>query len=298
MNSMQAPQQLISVPMRMVSNGTPMSDVFPSSYFFGFDWHQEYRSDYPNHRPRLLHTVSSQQAAMVNALQPGNTALIVVQGPIGPMGLNASGMHQSSSGEMSVGEYLVFGMDEKGKAETVPCGTDSLDTAGDAPPALDRGEAVGDPSPPPVSDAAKSLDSLFVRKALAFRARCDGCGKPLVHYMYGFTTETYQISASTKEKNNLSKAKQATLTQADAEKMDEGKRKVPARTRRSATHTEGRAKKPNKEEPEGTPEHVEKRKQFKAAPTHENPSNSFDNIHFHGLSGIVIVVLFFLQPRL
>ncbi|VDN24269.1 unnamed protein product [Cylicostephanus goldi] len=90
---------------------------------------------------------------------------------------------------MSVGEYLALGMDEKGKAETASCGTDSPDTAGDAPPALDRGDSVDDPSPPPVSDAAKSLESIFVREALAFRARGGGCGKPLVHYMDGFTIE-------------------------------------------------------------------------------------------------------------
>ncbi|CAJ0607422.1 unnamed protein product [Cylicocyclus nassatus] len=86
-------------------------------------------------------------------------------------------------------EYLALGMDEKGKAETASGGTDSSDTAGDAPAALHRGDSVDDPSPPPVSDATKSLESIFVREALAFRARGGGCGKPLVYYMDGFTIE-------------------------------------------------------------------------------------------------------------
>ncbi|VDM66327.1 unnamed protein product [Strongylus vulgaris] len=184
---------------------------------------------------------------MVNALRPGNAALMVVQGPNGPMVLNTSAMHpgmipqnlvpvgiaqgiqgmqsmqsvqrqqqqqhqqqvqqhtkaitsrckkrrpESGSGEMSVGEYLALGMDEKGRADSASCGTESPDMAGDAPPALDRGDSVDDPSPPPVSDAAKSLESIFVREALAFRARGGGCGKPLVHYMDGFTIEESDV---------------------------------------------------------------------------------------------------------
>ncbi|KHJ75303.1 hypothetical protein OESDEN_25081, partial [Oesophagostomum dentatum] len=100
---------------------------------------------------------------------------------------------ESGSGEMSVGEYLALGMDEKGRADSSSCGTDSPDTAGDAPPALDRGDSIDDPSPQPVSDSNKSLETIFVREAMAFRARGGGCGKPLVHYMDGFTIEESDV---------------------------------------------------------------------------------------------------------
>ncbi|EYC00226.1 hypothetical protein Y032_0117g680 [Ancylostoma ceylanicum] len=253
MNSMQAPQQLIPVPMRMVSNGSSMNDgqqapnsiqlmpqFLPANARIG----QNIRfMPHPNDTSNV-HNVASQQAAM-NALRPGNAALMVVQGPNGPMVLNTSAMHpgmipqnlvpvgiaqgiqgmqtmqnvqrqqqqqhqnqqqlqqhaktmasrckkrrpESGSGEMSVGEYLALGMDEKGRADSGSCGTDSPDTAGDAPPALDRGDTIDDSSPQPVTDSAKSLESIFVREALAFRARGGGCGKPLVHYMDGFTIE-------------------------------------------------------------------------------------------------------------
>ncbi|KJH49420.1 hypothetical protein DICVIV_04435 [Dictyocaulus viviparus] len=238
MNSMQAPQQLIPVPMRMVSNGTSINDGQPAPN--------------PNEASNA-HNVTSQQAAMVdttpfvlflNALRPGNAALMVVQGPNGPMVLNTSSMHpglipqnlvqvqiaqgiqgmhtmqtvqrqqqqqqmqqhvktiasrskkrhpESGSGEMSVGEYLALGMDEKGRAESGSCGTDSPDNSADVPPALDRGDSIEISSPQPANDSTKSLDAIFIREALAFRARGGGCGKPLVHYMDGFTIEESDV---------------------------------------------------------------------------------------------------------
>ncbi|VDM80271.1 unnamed protein product, partial [Strongylus vulgaris] len=211
---------------------------------------------------------------------------------------------------MSVGEYLALGMDEKGRADSASCGTESPDMAGDAPPALDRGDSVDDPSPPPVSDAAKSLESIFVREALAFRARGGGCGKPLVHYMDGFTIEESDVpfplaqydkitelvssevlddimpliadidvknkvdEKAAKEKDILGKpTRQATPTKVETE--NESKRKVPARTRRSTNQSEVRNIKPKKEEPENvSEEHFEERKQCKnrrATPVHHPP---------------------------
>ncbi|KIH59464.1 hypothetical protein ANCDUO_10298 [Ancylostoma duodenale] len=218
---------------------------------------------------------------------------------------------ESGSGEMSVGEYLALGMDEKGRADSGSCGTDSPDTAGDAPPALDRGDSIDDSSPQPVTDSAKSLESIFVREALAFRARGGGCGKPLVHYMDGFTIEesdvpfplaqydkiTELVSSEVlddimpliadidvknkteekpaKEKNSPTKpAKAATPTPAVSE--NESKRKVPARSRRSAqTQNEAQSNKPKKEEPDNASEdRTEERKQSKSrrpAPVHHPP---------------------------
>ncbi|EYC00224.1 hypothetical protein Y032_0117g680 [Ancylostoma ceylanicum] len=375
MNSMQAPQQLIPVPMRMVSNGSSMNDgqqapnsiqlmpqFLPANARIG----QNIRfMPHPNDTSNV-HNVASQQAAM-NALRPGNAALMVVQGPNGPMVLNTSAMHpgmipqnlvpvgiaqgiqgmqtmqnvqrqqqqqhqnqqqlqqhaktmasrckkrrpESGSGEMSVGEYLALGMDEKGRADSGSCGTDSPDTAGDAPPALDRGDTIDDSSPQPVTDSAKSLESIFVREALAFRARGGGCGKPLVHYMDGFTIEesdvpfplaqydkiTELVSSEvlddimpliadidvknkteekpSKEKNSPAKpTKAATPTPAVPE--NESKRKVPARSRRSAqTQSEAHPSKPKKEEPDNaTEDRAEERKQSKSrrpAPVHHPP---------------------------
>ncbi|KAK6049955.1 hypothetical protein COOONC_12538 [Cooperia oncophora] len=100
---------------------------------------------------------------------------------------------ESGSGEMSVGEYLALGMDEKGRADSSSCGTDSPDTAGDVPPALDRGDSIDDSSPQPPIDSTKSVEAIFIREALAFRARGGGCGKPLVHYMDGFTIEESDV---------------------------------------------------------------------------------------------------------
>ncbi|KHJ94739.1 hypothetical protein OESDEN_05333 [Oesophagostomum dentatum] len=169
---------------------------------------------------------------------------------------------ESGSGEMSVGEYLALGMDEKGRADSSSCGTDSPDTAGDAPPALDRGDSIDDPSPQPVSDSNKSLETIFVREAMAFRARGGGCGKPLVHYM-----------DAAKEKPNPPKpAKQATPTTVETD--NDSKRKLPARTRRSATQNEAQTNKPKKEEPEPE-EHADDRKQSsknrRATPVHHPP---------------------------
>ncbi|KAK6737521.1 hypothetical protein RB195_019932 [Necator americanus] len=372
MNSMQAPQQLIPVPMRMVSNGATLGDgqqtpnsiqlmpqFLPANARIG----QNIRfMPHPNDASNT-HNVASQQAAMVSALRPGNAALMVVQGPNGPMVLNTSAMHpgmipqnlvpvgiaqgiqgmqtmsnvqrqqqhqqqiqqhaktmasrckkrrpESGSGEMSVGEYLALGMDEKGRADSGSCGTDSPDTAGDAPPALDRGDSLDDSSPQSVTDSAKSLESIFVREAMAFRARGGGCGKPLVHYMDGFTIEesdvpfplaqydkiTELVSSEVlddimpliadidvknkveekpmKEKNTPVKpTKAATPTAADSE--NENKRKVPARTRRSTTQSEAHINKVKKEESDHSREdRVEERKQSKnrrqPAPVHHPP---------------------------
>ncbi|RCN43487.1 hypothetical protein ANCCAN_10549, partial [Ancylostoma caninum] len=118
---------------------------------------------------------------------------------------------ESGSGEMSVGEYLALGMDEKGRNDSGSCGTDSPDTAGDAPPALDRGDSIDDSSPQPVADSAKSLESIFVREALAFRARGGGCGKPLVHYMDGFTIEVGVIISSQRDAYSTKGATRSTL---------------------------------------------------------------------------------------
>ncbi|KAK6041742.1 hypothetical protein COOONC_20753, partial [Cooperia oncophora] len=161
------------------------------------------------------------------------------------------------------------------------------------------GDSIDDSSPQPPIDSTKSVEAIFIREALAFRARGGGCGKPLVHYMDGFTIEESDvpfpltqydkltelvssdvlddimpmiadIDVKTKTEPKATRAKNSPPAKQAAPVAEPEKehktRKAPPRARRSTTAQSETTTKPKKEEvqeEESQEDHVEERKPTK-----------------------------------